>query len=319
MLHKLNSLASAQTKGNEETIKAMEHFLDYCATHPDATIRFQASEMVLKIHSDASYLSETEARSRAGGYFFLGNNDDTIQNNGAIHVIAKIIKNVVSSAAEAEIAGIFMNAKEAVPIRKTLEEMGHPQGQTEIITDNLTACGILNKTCKQTRSKAIDMNYYWVRDRIAQKQFKLLWRKGAENLADYFTKHHPPAHHKRMRPIYLHCIKEKLANMAKSENLRGCVDKAINKVSIKGSLAITKSGAKALSRRVMVIESNGVKMAKPVKIRAKSSSGWTKTGAKSSIITATWKGLAKAKSKGIAHNLVVTIIYHFYQLRQVDY
>ena len=63
MLHALNSLASSQSKGTEETKEAMEHFLNYCATHPDATIRYQASDMILKIHSDASYLSESQARS----------------------------------------------------------------------------------------------------------------------------------------------------------------------------------------------------------------------------------------------------------------
>ena len=103
----------------------MKHFLDYCATHPNVTICFQASGMILKIHSDTSYLSETEARSRVGGYFFLGSKNETLQHNGAIHVIAKIIKNLVSSAAEAEIAGIYTCAKEVIPIRLNLEEMGH--------------------------------------------------------------------------------------------------------------------------------------------------------------------------------------------------
>lgn len=51
----------------------------------------------------------------------MGNKDNSKLNNGAIHIIAKIIKNVVSSAAEAEIAGVFMNTKEAVPIIIGLE------------------------------------------------------------------------------------------------------------------------------------------------------------------------------------------------------
>ena len=105
---------------------------------------------------------------------FLGNKDNTMKNNSSVHIIAKLIKNVVSSAAEAEIAAVFMNAKEAVPIKQTLEEMGHPQPPTEITTNNQTAHGILNKTCKQTRSKAINMNYYWVRDWIQDNQFKLI-------------------------------------------------------------------------------------------------------------------------------------------------
>ena len=49
----------------------------------------------------------------------------------------------------AEIAGVFINAKEAVPIRQTLIEIGHPQPATNIITDNSTASGILNKSCKK--------------------------------------------------------------------------------------------------------------------------------------------------------------------------
>ena len=169
----MNTLASSQLKGTEETKEAVTHFLNYCATHPDATFRFHASDMILKIHSDASYLSETGARSQAGGYYFLGNKNDSMQNNGAIHVVARRIKNVVSSAAEVEIAAVFMNAKEAVPIRQNLEELGHPQPATENLTDNKAAHGILNKTYRKTRSKAIDMNYYWVRDRNEQVQFKL--------------------------------------------------------------------------------------------------------------------------------------------------
>ena len=50
----------------------MDHFLDYCATHPDAKIRYHASDMQLWIHSDASYLGEQEGKIRWGGHHFLG-------------------------------------------------------------------------------------------------------------------------------------------------------------------------------------------------------------------------------------------------------
>jgi hypothetical protein len=73
--------------------------LDYLATHPDTTIRYHASDMVLYIHSDASYLSVSNARSRLGGLFFLGNKfpeQDTL--NVSILNVAAVIKNVVASA-----------------------------------------------------------------------------------------------------------------------------------------------------------------------------------------------------------------------------
>ena len=112
----------------------------------------------------------------------------------------------MSSAAEAETGGIFMAVQRACPIRATLAELGHaqPPNSTPIYNDNSTVTGILNSAMRQKLSKAFDMRFYWVKDRIKQKQFQLLWRKGATNMADYFTKHHPSWHHKQMRYKYLH-------------------------------------------------------------------------------------------------------------------
>jgi len=126
----------------------------------------------------------------------------------------------MSSAPEAEIAAAFLTAKDAVPIRNALEEMGHPQPPTPIQTDNSTANGFLNETMKQKRSKAMDMRFWWLIDRVKQKQFTVHWKSGSENLAEYFSKHHSPAHHSTMRPIFLHTKTEKTATY--NEVLRGC-------------------------------------------------------------------------------------------------
>jgi hypothetical protein len=210
MLVALGTLAATQAHGTEATMEAAVHLLNYAATHPDATLRFHASDMKLHIYSDASYLSEPKARSRVGGYFYLDGKEDPQPGkppklNGAIHVESRIMKNVMASAAEAETGGLFINGQEATYIRRVLEEMGHPQdGPTTIITDNSTANGFANATMKIKRSKAMDMRFYWIRDRVKQGQFKVLWQRGETNLADYFTKHHPPSHHTAMRKIYLH-------------------------------------------------------------------------------------------------------------------
>jgi hypothetical protein len=73
VLMPLNDIATEQTKATEKTQAATNQMLDYLATHPDATIRYHASDMILHIHSDASYLSVSNTRSRLGGLFFLGN------------------------------------------------------------------------------------------------------------------------------------------------------------------------------------------------------------------------------------------------------
>jgi hypothetical protein len=73
VLMPLNDIATEQTKATEKTQAAKNQLLDYLATHPDATISYHAFDMILHIHSNASYLSVSNARSRLGGLFFLGN------------------------------------------------------------------------------------------------------------------------------------------------------------------------------------------------------------------------------------------------------
>jgi hypothetical protein len=239
MLVALGTLASAQTKSTEATATAVTQLLNYCATHPDAILRYHASDMILHVHSDASYLSERNARSRAGGLFFLSTSpllptatplpDATPPPlNGAIHVHSSIMSVVLSSATEAELGALFFNGKEAAMLRTTLADMGHPQPATPIQTDNACAAGITNGTVKQRRSKAMDMRFYWIRDRVKQGQFLVHWRRGTDNLADYFTKHHSPAHHQYMRSRYLlalhHPEPSPSPSTVTTSVLRGCVD-----------------------------------------------------------------------------------------------
>ena len=75
--------------------------------------------MLYKIDSDAVYLVCPEAKSRAGGCHYLGNKDDNLFN-GPIYVLAKIIMNVMASAAEAEVARLFMNTQQVVPQRNAI-------------------------------------------------------------------------------------------------------------------------------------------------------------------------------------------------------
>jgi hypothetical protein len=88
--HALNELSSQQSRASENTLKRCKQFMDYMWTHLDAKIRYYASDMVLNVHSDASYLSAADAKSRAAGFFFLGSipiNSKPIKLNGAIHVL----------------------------------------------------------------------------------------------------------------------------------------------------------------------------------------------------------------------------------------
>jgi hypothetical protein len=172
---------------------------------------------MLHIHSDASYLSVSNEGSRLRGLIFLGiksPEQDTL--NGSFLNADAIIKNVVASAAESEVGACFHNAHSDAPLRVTLTEMGHTQPLAPLRTDNYTAFGILNQTIKQKKSKAIDIRYHWLTNRVRHKQFDVSWQPGRENLGDYHTEHHSAQHHKDMRHLILH-----QANIL--QVLRGCV------------------------------------------------------------------------------------------------
>jgi hypothetical protein len=195
----LNDIAKEKTTATKKTKTAVGQLLDYLANHPGAKIRFHASDMILHIHSDASYLSVSKSISSLGGLFYLGYNyPNENKINGSIPNVASVIKHVVASAAESEVGTCFQNAQTVVPLRVTLLELGHNQPATPLITDKYTAYGILNETIKQKQSKYMDMKYYWLQDRVRQKQFDVYWRPGKGNLADYHAKHHPAQDHQYM-------------------------------------------------------------------------------------------------------------------------
>ena len=109
MLTALGSIATQQANTTKNTMKKFTQFLDYPPSHPDAIITYNARNMVLSGHSDASYILETKARSKVSGNFFMSNNSAIPPNNGAIITIAQIIKAIMSSAAEAKLVALFIN------------------------------------------------------------------------------------------------------------------------------------------------------------------------------------------------------------------
>ena len=176
--------------------KSCQQLFDYVATHPNAGIRYKACDMILAVHTIASYLLEQNGKSRASAHFYLTNHDDEEFNSGAILRLSSIIKHVMSSASEAELAALYYGCKLAIPICTTLKEMGYPQLKcTMITTGNITAQGLTMGTMTPKASKLMDQCLHWLKCRNAQCQFLYLWHCGIDNWANYASKHHPEKHH----------------------------------------------------------------------------------------------------------------------------
>jgi hypothetical protein len=142
-----NEIASQRFNPTQKFLTTANRVLSYTSTRQNNCITYYACDMHLFLHVDVSYLSQSHARSVVGGYFFLGNENKPLQINGATHVFSSIIPCIVSSAGEAEYAA---------------------QPPTIIMCDNTCAIGIATDSIKQKRSKAIDMRFHCVRDRVRQ-------------------------------------------------------------------------------------------------------------------------------------------------------
>ena len=97
---------------------------------------YRSSDIILAAHSDAGFHNESKGRSRAGAQIFLSGDDPIPRWNGPILSIAQVIKFVMTSAVESELAALYITAQKLVPMRQTLLEMGwrnHPPLYKHII------------------------------------------------------------------------------------------------------------------------------------------------------------------------------------------
>ena len=114
-------------------------------------------------HSDTAYLNKTRDRSPIGAYILFLEDSAVLRLNGPVLTVAQILKFVMSSAAKAELAGLFITAESMAPMRKTCIEVGWPQPRSPIQTDNSTAVGVTNNTIVIRYIKSMDMRLWWLR------------------------------------------------------------------------------------------------------------------------------------------------------------
>eukprot|EP00804_Cyclotella_cryptica_P013680 CCRYP_016124-RA/>CCRYP_016124-RA protein AED:0.29 eAED:0.26 QI:0/0/0/1/0/0/4/0/346 len=136
LLVALSTISSQQTAATQNTAAAVHQLLDYVATYPNDGITYRASSMILAAHSDASYLTEPGSRSRAGAH---------ISSYQRTTLFPGITCQSSQSPRSLKLAALYITARELIPLRNALEEMGWTQPKTPIQTDNSTATGFTHQ------------------------------------------------------------------------------------------------------------------------------------------------------------------------------
>ena len=198
----VTAIARTQAAPTMDTMNRVEHLLQYAHSHRNHSITFVASEMIIAMHTDASYQSIPFSRSKLGGVHYCSNrNDPPTKVNGLFSVKSKIISVVCSGASDAEYGGAFTNCQDAYFFRIVADALGYPQPPTPVYVDNDVARGIADRTVKVKRSRAVDKSFHWLRDRVALKEFELRRVDTKDNVADFFTKAVTPQRHDELLPF----------------------------------------------------------------------------------------------------------------------
>ena len=126
----LSAIAMEQTKATVKALQTIVKLLNYVYTYLGAIDRARASDIMLNIHSGASRLSEPKAKRILVRYYFMDGKsvkDQNIKINVSIYLACGVLRIVICSAAEAELAALFPNTRKADITRLILIEINHSQ------------------------------------------------------------------------------------------------------------------------------------------------------------------------------------------------
>jgi hypothetical protein len=151
------ALACERSTATLCTVACLNRLLGYASSHRDGCRIYMPSDMLLRLFSDASYLSRPNAGSVSGSFHYLGRYDKPTFINAPISCSSYRIPVICSSVQEAEYGGLFATAKIALEERR-------------ILCDSEFAVGLAHRILTSKLSKRIDMRFYWLQDRARQRK-----------------------------------------------------------------------------------------------------------------------------------------------------
>lgn len=191
---------SMESRFMQEPSKAHVAFarntISYTAATADYGLLFRpAPELKIEVHCDASFAGDEHQRRSRSGYFTAINGTPVSWKSGLQPIIAY-------STAEAEYIAMSDAVRDAMCIRRLLQELGHPTGVITVFEDNTTA-KIIAEEVTTKRSKYIELRYHDIRRHVASGAVKIEYCRSADQLADILTKALPKDLYCKLRDRFM--------------------------------------------------------------------------------------------------------------------
>jgi histone deacetylase 1/2 len=157
----------------------------------------------LSAFSDADWAGNSDDRRSTGGHaIFYGGNLVTWS--------ARKQATVSHSSTESEYKALANATAELIWIQALLRELGVSQRRSPILwCDNIGATYLSSNPVFHARTKHIEVDYHFVRERVARKLLQIKFISSKDQLADIFTKPLPlPLFMACKRNLNLHSLVE---------------------------------------------------------------------------------------------------------------
>lgn len=162
-----------------ELIKRILRYLKHTVQH--GLVLRKSSDISLHAYSDSDWAGSLDDRRSTSGYcIYFGNN--------LVSWSARKQKTVSKSSTEAEYRGIAISTSEIIWLQSLLKELGVEVRAPSIWCDNLGATYLTANPVFHARMKHIEIDYHFVRERVANKQLLVRFISTKDQVADIFTK-----------------------------------------------------------------------------------------------------------------------------------
>lgn len=179
----VNKVCQFLSQPTEVHWEAVKRILRYIKGTLDTGLQIRKSMSTgVSIFTDADWAGCVDDRRSTGGFaVFVGPN--------LISWSSKKQPTVLRSSTEAEYKALANGAAEAIWIDSVLKELGVPQQRTPILwCDNLGATYLTANSVFHARTKHIEIDFHFVRERVAAGALEVRFISTDDQLADVFTK-----------------------------------------------------------------------------------------------------------------------------------